>query len=99
MKINEEKILNSVYNILLNTDTTEDERRLLIKFKERVEGGSNFQKSVICLAEELRILSVRNLQKNTKLSKDVAELYKEMSTVGEFDRNLARGLISFGIIR
>lgn len=49
------------------------------------------------LAEELRQLAVYNLVRKRTLSPEVGAFYQKIAAVGQFDRNLARGLLSVGV--
>ncbi|MHC9533024.1 bacteriocin immunity protein [Dellaglioa sp. BT-FLS60] len=90
----EEKLTETVYDLILNLETTEDERKILVIFKNHVETGMYFTKAESDLAEALRQLAVRNLKYKVKLSPNVGQLYMDISTNGLFNKNLGWGLIA-----
>ena len=51
------------------------------------------------LSEALRQQAVSGIHSQKLLSPKVATFYKEIATYGELSKNLAQGLISFGITR
>lgn len=98
-KVKEEGILIDVYNLILNLETEEEERKILVDFKREVEGGKDFEASLQTLAEDLRKLAVKNLQDKKTLSKEVGDFYQKIKASGLFEKNLAAGLMSYGIVR
>ena len=53
-KIGKEDLLNNVYDLVLSAETKEEERQVLLVFKNAVEAGKDFDKSVVNLASDLR---------------------------------------------
>ena len=51
------------------------------------------------LAEALRQQAVSGINSHKSMSPKVATFYKEIATYGQLSKNLAQGLISFGITR
>lgn len=94
----ENALLARVYDLILNTETSDDERSILIEFKNSVEEGKDFQKQVMRLAESLRQLSLKKFNNKETLSKAVGKLYMDISTTGFFEENLGRGLAVLGTI-
>ena len=94
-----EEILNKVYNLILDTDIHKNERDILLHYKTRLENTKNEQRVIMELAEALRQLAVSGIHSQKLLSPKVATFYKEIATYGELSKNLAQGLISFGITR
>ena len=94
-----EEILNNVYNLILDTDIHKNERDILLHYKTRLENTKNEQRVIMELAEALRQLAVSGIHSQKLLSPKVATFYKEIATYGELSKNLAQGLISFGITR
>ena len=50
------------------------------------------------LASDLRKIGVKNISKKTKMSPNVNDFYKKISSYGLFEENLARGLAATGVI-
>ena len=51
------------------------------------------------LAEALRQQAVSGIHSHKSMSPKVATFYKEIATYGQLSKNIAQGLISFGITR
>ena len=94
-----EEILNKVYNLILDTDIYKNERDILLHYKNRIENTKNEQRVVMELAEALRQQAVSGIHSQKLLSPKVATFYKEIASYGELSKNIAQGLISFGITR
>ena len=94
-----EEILNKVYNLILDTDIHKNERDILLHYKTRLENKKNEQRVVMELAEALRQQAVSGIHSQKLLSPKVATFYKEIASYGELSKNIAQGLISFGITR
>lgn len=94
-----EEILNKVYNLILDTDIHKNERDILLHYKTRLENTKNEQRVIMELAETLRQQAVSGIHSQKLLSPKVATFYKEIATYGELSKNIAQGLISFGITR
>ena len=91
-------ILNNIYNLILNPETTEEERNLLVTFKNEIEVGKKDNDEL--LAELCRALAVRNLSKGKSLSSGVSDLSKtltEFQNESERNANLAIGLSSIAM--
>lgn len=93
-KLLEDKLLEKVYDLILNKETCEEERNILVDFKNRVEKGADFQLETKNLAEALRKLALSRFNHNEKLSEEVTKFYMDISTAGLFEKNLAIGLCS-----
>ena len=93
-------ILNNIYNLILNPETTEEERNLLVTFKNEIEVGKKDNSELLAeLRRAIQVLAVRNLSKGISLSAGVSELSKtltEFQDKSERNINLARGLTSLG---
>ena len=94
-----EEILNKVYNLILDTDIHKYERDILLHYKTRLENTKNEQRVIMGLAEALRQQAVNGIHSHKSMSPKVAIFYKEIATYGQLSKNLAQGLISFGITR
>lgn len=94
----ENALLARVYDLILNVETPDDERSMLIEFKNAVEEGKDFEKQVMRLAESLRQLSLKKFNNKETLSKEVGKLYMDISTTGFLEENLGRGLAVLGTI-
>lgn len=90
-------LLSRVYDLILNTQTLDDERSKLIEFKDAVESGKDFEQQLMNLAESLRQLAVRKLNDKETLSPEVGKFYMDISTTGLLKKNFGTGMtvISF----
>ncbi|MFR2307977.1 MAG: bacteriocin immunity protein [Streptococcus salivarius] len=75
-----EDILNNIYNLILNPETTEEERNLLVTFKNEIEVGKKDNGELLA---ELRraiqvLLSTIFLFKGISLSSGLSELSKTL---------------------
>ena len=95
-----EDILNNIYNLIVNPETTENERELLVTFKNEIEVGKKDNDELLAeLCRAIQVLAVRNLSKGKSLSSGVSDLSKtltEFQEKSERNFNLARGLTSLG---
>ena len=91
-------ILKIIYNLILNPETTEKERKLLVTFKNEIEVGKKDSSELLAeLRRAIQVLAVDNLSKAISLSSGVSELSKtlaEFQDESERNINLARGLSS-----
>lgn len=91
-------ILNNIYNLIVNPETTEKERKLLVTFKNEIEVGKKDNGELLAeLRRAIQDLAVRNLSKGISLSSGVSEFSKtltEFQDKSERNINLARGLSS-----
>ena len=93
-------ILNNIYNLIVNPETTENERELLVTYNNEIEVEK--QDTDVLLAElcrAIQALAVRNLSKGKSLSSGVSDLSKtltEFQEKSERNINLAKGLTSLG---
>lgn len=92
IKEKQNNLLIRIYDLILDTQTSQDERIKLIKFKNAVESGKDFESQVMNLAEDLRLLALYKFKNNEKLSENVGKLYLDIHSVGLFGKNLAIGL-------
>lgn len=81
-----------VYDLILNEQTSEEERSILVEFKNAVESGKDFETQVMNLAENLRLLALYKFKYKENLSPKVGKLYLDIHSVGLFEKNLATGL-------
>lgn len=93
-------ILNNIYNLIINPETTEKERKLLVMFKNEIEVGKKDSSETLAeLRRAIQNLAVSNLSKGKSLSSGVSELSKsltEFQEKSERNINLAIGLTSLG---
>ena len=91
-------IMNNIYNLIINPETTEKERKLLVTFKNEIEVGKKDNSELLAeLRRAIQVLAVRNLSKGKSLSSGVSDLSKtltEFQEKSERNINLARGLAS-----
>ena len=90
--------MNNIYNLIINPETTEKERKLLVTFKNEIEVGKKDNDELLAeLCRAIQALAVRNLSKGISLSSGVSDLSKtltEFQEKSERNINLARGLAS-----
>lgn len=93
-------ILNNIYNLIINPETTEKERKLLVTFKNEIEVGKKDNDELLAeLCRAIQVLAVSNLSKGKSLSSGVSDLSKtltEFQDKSERNINLAIGLTSLG---
>ena len=93
-------ILNTIYNLIVNPETTENERELLVTYKNEIEVGKKDNNELLAeLCRAIQALAVSNLSKGKSLSSGVSDLSKmltEFQEKSERNINLARGLTSLG---
>ena len=93
-------ILINIYNLIINPETTEKERKLLVTFKNEIEVGKKDNSELLAeLRRAIQVLAVSNLSKGISLSSGVSDLSKtltEFQEKSERNINLARGLTSLG---
>ncbi|MDU1053252.1 bacteriocin immunity protein [Clostridium baratii] len=94
----ENDLLARVYDLILNTQTLDDERSKLIEFKNAVESGKDFEKQIMNLAEDLRQLAVYKFKDKETLSQEVGKFYMDISTTGLLKKNLGIGLTSLSFL-
>ena len=91
-------IMSNIYNLIINPETTEKERKLLVTFKNEIEVGKKDNSELLAeLRRAIQVLAVSNLSKGISLSSGVSELSKtltEFQDKSERNINLARGLSS-----
>ena len=96
-----EDILNNIYNLILNPETTEEERNLLVTFKNEIEVGKKDNGELLAeLRRAIQVLAVDNLSKGISLSSGLSELSKTLTEFqNESERNakLAIGLSSIAM--
>ena len=96
-----EDILNNIYNLILNPETTEEERNLLVTFKNEIEVGKKDNDELLAeLCRAIQVLAVDNLSKGISLSSGLSELSKtltEFQNESERNANLAIGLSSIAM--
>ena len=94
-------ILNNIYNLILNPETTEEERNLLVTFKNEIEVGKKDKGELLAeLRRAIQVLAVDNLSKGISLSSGLSELSKtltEFQNESERNANLAIGLSSIAM--
>lgn len=94
----ENALLSRVYDLILNTQTIDDERSKLVEFKSAVENGKDFEKQLMNLAEDLRQLAVYKFKNKETLSPKVGKFYIDISTTGLLKKNLGIGLTAISFL-
>ena len=96
-KVTKTEIMNEVYDLILNANVTQDERAILVNFKNRVT-DKNFANELMGLAAGLRQLAIKNLAAQKKMSLETSAFYKKIATYGQQELNWARGLAMTSVI-
>lgn len=96
-KVTKTEIMNEVYDLILNANVTQDERAILVNFKNHVN-DKNFANELMRLAAGLRQLAIKNLVAQKKMSPETSAFYKKIATYGQQELNWARGLAMTGVI-
>ena len=92
-----EKLIDELINLILVPTLTSEEREILVEYKDKLLLEPQKEANHLAgLAEALRQLAVRNLARERTLSPEVGAFYQKIAAVGQFDRNLAIGLLSAG---
>ena len=86
-KFNKENILVEVYNLILDSETTDTERKELVIFKDEVEKGLDFDNALMKLADHSRLIGLDNVSKYRSMSKKVNKFYMKINSVGQFKKN------------
>lgn len=96
-KVTKTEIMNEVYDLILNANVTQDERAILVNFKNRVT-DKNFANELMGLAAGLRQLGIKNLAAQKKMSPETSAFYKKIADYGQRELNWARGLAMTSVI-
>ncbi|WP_203267321.1 bacteriocin immunity protein [Streptococcus uberis] len=99
MKIDNNEIINDVYNLILSKSLKNEERVILTSFKDNIVNSENVKKDILELSEELRQLAVKNLSRKEVMSRELNEFYNKISAIKEKELNIGRGIGSFGVVR
>lgn len=99
MKIDNNEIINDVYNLILSKSLKNEERVILTRFKDNIVNSKNVKKDILELSEELRQLAVKNISRKEVMSRELNEFYNKISAIKEKELNIGRGIGSFGIVR
>ena len=91
-------LLSRVYDLILNTQTLDDERSKLVEFKNSVEMGKDFEQQIMDLAKSLRQLAVRKAKDKETLSPEVGKFYMDISTTGLLKKNFGIGLTAISFL-
>lgn len=97
MKYDEESIMTQVINGILNPDISQEERDILLDFKQMIDRKESYEVSLPLLAGNLRRQAVAFLSTKRSLHPDIASLYKEISIPVEREKAIAAGIISIGL--
>ncbi|AUC24614.1 hypothetical protein BOVMAS18_01490 [Streptococcus uberis] len=99
MKIDNNEIINDVYNLILSKSLKNEERVILTRFKDNIVNSKNVKKDILELSEELRQLAVKNISRKEVMSRELNEFYNKISAIKEKELNIGRGIGSFGVVR
>ncbi|MFC3927662.1 bacteriocin immunity protein [Streptococcus caprae] len=93
----EEQVWIKVYNAILNPELSEEERQLLVTFKNRVKKPSEFDRAARELSYQLGKLAVKKLGEET-LHPQVSEIYQELASFYARESAVATGLSASGLM-
>lgn len=88
----EAKILEKIYDLILDSAVTEIERTSLVTAKSQLEKQQYFPRVMNDLEANLRPLAIKG-----ELSEPAHQFYKEIATIGKFEKELGRGLTSMSL--
>lgn len=97
-KIDEEDIINQVYNFIVNPNITREERNVFINFKNKLDKKIDFENELMNLSDELREIAIKNISKKEHMTPEVREFYKDIISYGQLKLNWARGLSSYDFL-
>lgn len=80
-KVTKTEIMNEVYDLILNANVTQDERAILVNFKNRVT-DKNFANELMGLAAGLRQLGIKNLARKRKWVWKLVLFIKRLQIMG-----------------
>lgn len=95
--ITKAEIINEVYDFILDSNITEEERKVFINFKNNMGVKDDFSNSLMDLSCDLRQIALKNIPKHVSLTPKVSEFYKKIANYGQLKLNWARGLASYGM--
>lgn len=90
----EAAVLRKVYDLILNPETTEEERDLLVSFKEKATSNQDMEQPIMTLSTELGRLALVKYNQKATLSTEVGEFYKTISDTGLLKKNLGYGILA-----
>ena len=101
--VSTEDIIEEIYNLIVNQETTDEERQILVDFKSRLGNDKqDLSDSLADLQRAIQTLAVKNLSQEKSLSPAVSQLSQRLTSFQEKverDVNIARGLTSLGMFR
>lgn len=97
MKQNQEGFVATMYDLILDPKIKEEERQILIQFKNDLGENHSFEDALLQLSYDLQQLSVHNVAQHTCMSPKMNELYMKISSHKQKDIQWARGISSLGI--
>lgn len=96
-KIDKDIFINKIYDLILSTDIKDNERLILVNFKNDLAKKIDFDDALCQLSYDLQKLSVKNITNHTCMSPKINDLYMEINSYKQDYMNLARGISSIGI--
>ncbi|MBF0806779.1 MULTISPECIES: bacteriocin immunity protein [unclassified Streptococcus] len=92
----EEELLEHYYNLLLSPSLREDERKILLAYKQDlVISNRKWKNRFLTMVEDIRLLSLQKIGEEA-LSSDLADFYKKVAFIAKTEEEKARGLASLG---
>lgn len=96
-----EAIIETIYNVILNPETTEEERDILLTAKRELENAHKDQEKVLlALQGDIQRLAMSHVSDKVSLSPGMKQLSQQLTDLqnkAERDVNIARGLLSTGM--
>lgn len=92
----EEELLEYYYNLLLSPNLREDERKILLAYKQDlIASNTHWKHRFLTMVEDIRLLSIQKIGEEG-LSPDLADFYKKVAFIAKAEEEKARGLASLG---
>lgn len=85
-------LLDRVYDLILNPEILDDERAILINFKNEVGTSKNLELQALRMSDELRWLALEKFKNKSQLSQEVSKLYLDLLSIKSGKYSLGGGL-------
>lgn len=93
-----EVIIETIYNLILNPETTDEERALLVAAKtDLADDHKDQDKILVNLQRDIQRLAMKHVSDEVSLSpgvKDLSQQLTDLQNEAEREANIARGLLS-----
>ncbi len=92
----EEVLIEMMYDLILNTSLSEEERSMIKIYKNKIEKGKDIEIEMYHLARDIEKFAIQKNTVGNKISSDIQEFYKHISDKYLLKKNLSYGLIVMG---